>query len=365
MVPNRTVTVFGAYGHTGRFVVSELRKRGWVPVLSGRDADTLAGLGAKHPGLDVRTASVDDPATLDRALAGAAAVINCAGPFATTVAPLLDAALRAGIPYLDVAAEIEANLDTFANYADRARDAGATVIPAMAFYGGLGDLLATAAMGDWPDADEISIAYGLSSWQPTPGTRAASQVSRQRRGGRRVVFSSGALEYRTDTAPASEWTFPRPLGQQPVATEFTMADTVTISRHIKTPEIRSFMTLVAVRDVSDPSVSPPSATDESGRSAQTFVVEVVARRGNVERRASASGRDIYAVTAPLVVEATERVLGGRVTTAGVLTAGQAFDARDFLRALSPEHLSVEFSHPESLPGSTPAVSHPRHQHARS
>ena len=29
-------------------------------------------------------ASIDDPASLDRALTGAAAVINCAGPFAST-----------------------------------------------------------------------------------------------------------------------------------------------------------------------------------------------------------------------------------------------------------------------------------------
>src|SRR5688500_2252046 len=165
MRSNRTITVFGATGHTGRFVVSELRRRGWVPMLSGRDADKLHALGATHAGLNVRPASVDDPTALDHALAGAAAVINCAGPFAATAAPVIDAALRARIPYLDVAAEIEANLDTFANYADRAHDAGVTVVPAMAFYGGLGDLLATSAMGDWPEADEITIAYGLSSWQ--------------------------------------------------------------------------------------------------------------------------------------------------------------------------------------------------------
>jgi short subunit dehydrogenase-like uncharacterized protein len=38
------VTVFGAYGRTGRFVVSELRKRRWKPVLSGRDVAKLNAL---------------------------------------------------------------------------------------------------------------------------------------------------------------------------------------------------------------------------------------------------------------------------------------------------------------------------------
>ena len=42
-------------------------------------------------------------------------------------------------------------------------------MPAMAFFGGLGDLLATAAMGDWTEADEVHVAYGLSSWHPTRG----------------------------------------------------------------------------------------------------------------------------------------------------------------------------------------------------
>ena len=41
------------------------------------------------------------------------------------------------------------------------------------------------------------------------------------------------------------------------------------------------------------------------------------------------------------MEALARVMRGEVKTAGVFTAGQAFDARDFLVALCPEHLSLE------------------------
>ena len=338
MPSNPTVVVYGAYGHTGRFVVAELRRRGLRPILSGRDTGKLSSLGMQYPGLALRPAAVDEPVALDRALAGAVAVINCAGPFASTSAPVIEAALRARIPYLDVAAEIEANLDTFERFTDRAREAGVVVLPAMAFYGGLGDLLATAAMGDWPTADEISIAYGLDSWLPTAGTLAAGQVSRQRREGRRLVFGNGKLNHVTGPAPSAEWTFPAPMGVQPVVAEFTMVDTVTIARHLKTPEIRSYMTLAAVKDLTAREAVAPTASDASGRSAQTFIVEVVARLGSQERRTTASGRDIYAFTAPLVVEALTRVLGGEVKTPGVLTAGQAFDARDFLASLQPEHL---------------------------
>ncbi len=71
-----------------------------------------------------------------------------------------------------------------------------------------------------------------------------------------------------------------------------------------------------------------------------FLVDVVVRSGGSERRAVASGQDIYAVTGPLVVEAVDRILTGRTKVVGVASAGEMFDAPDFLRALS-SHIHVE------------------------
>ncbi|GAA2065246.1 saccharopine dehydrogenase NADP-binding domain-containing protein [Streptomyces albiaxialis] len=349
MGTGQAVVVYGAYGHTGRFVVAHLRERGFVPLLSGRDAAALGALADSFPGADVRPASVGDPASLDRALSGAAAVINCAGPFAATAAPVIEAALRAGIPYVDVAAEIEANADTFAHFAERAREAGVAVVPAMAFFGGLGDLLITAAMDEWTDADEAHIAYGLSSWHPTAGTRAAGAVSRERRGGRRVRYAGGRLEYRTDELPRLKWDFPEPLGTRAVVGEFSMADIVTVPSHLSVPEVHSYMTAEAAGDVVAPDTPAPAApavdaadaadaADGRGRSDQTFLVEAVVRRGGDERRAVARGQDIYAVTAPLAVEAVSRLLTGDARSPGVASAAAAFDAPDFLHALAP-HVS--------------------------
>ncbi|MBP2327645.1 short subunit dehydrogenase-like uncharacterized protein [Kibdelosporangium banguiense] len=337
MGSGRNVAVFGAYGHTGRFVVAELRERGYAPLLLGRDQaklETMAELG------EVRQASVGDPASLDRALDGADIVINCAGPFASTAAPLIEAALRAGIPYVDVAAELEANHDTFTHFAERARDAGTVVVPAMAFYGGLGDLLVTTVMGDWTAADEVHVAYGLSSWHPTAGTVASGVVSGERRGGRRVRFTGGQLEYHTDALPTLEWSFPAPLGKQSVIDEFTMADVITVPSHLDVPEVRTYMAAKAAADLFAPDAAAPTAVDESGRSAQTFVVDVVVRSGGTERRVVATGQDIYAITAPLAVEAVDRILTGRTKATGVVSAGAVFDAPDFLRALSA-HLTLE------------------------
>ena len=303
---NKRIAVLGAGGHTGGFVLAELRRRGLTPIPCGRTTD------------------------LDAAFRDAHAVINCAGPFAATAAPAIEAAIRAGIPYLDVTAEIEVVADTFAGYAG----AGIPIVPAVAFYGGLGDLLATAAIGDWPAVEHLTIAYALSSWHPTPGTTATGRVSAERRQGRRIAYTGRRLRHRAGDPPRTEWTFPAPVGTRPVVGEFTTADSATIPTHLDTPEIATFMTANAVDDLHAADPSGPVAVDEHGRSAQTFLVEVVARSGGVERRAVASGRDIYAVTAPLVVEAAVRILAGEGDKTGVASAGARFDAKDFLGSVS-------------------------------
>jgi hypothetical protein len=64
----------------------------------------------------------------------------------------------------------------------------------------------------------------------------------------------------------------------------------------------------------------------------------VVRAGDVESRATACGQDIYAITAPLAVEAVQRILAGGTRTTGVASAGAMFDAADFLQALTPDLL---------------------------
>ena len=339
MTSDPVVAVFGAYGHTGRFVVAEVLRRGWTPVLAGRDGEKVAALAARYPGLQARVASIGDPASLDRALAGAAAVINCAGPFASTASAVIDAALRARIHYLDVAAEVEVASSTIERYGRAAAAAGITLVPAAAFYGGLADLLATSALGDWCAADEICIAYALDSWHPTHGTVATGEVSDARRDGGRLVYRGGRLELRRDAAPTGQWTFPEPFGTQKVQAQFITADSVTIPQHVKVPEITSLMTLAPLEDLGGPRLTAPTGR----RSDQVFLVEVTVRAGDEQRRAVARGRDIYAVTAPIVVEAARRILQGPGAAAGVVTVGAMGDAAGLLRSLGSEHFSVELA----------------------
>jgi Saccharopine dehydrogenase NADP binding domain len=339
LTSNKRATVFGAYGHTGRFVVAELRRRGWTPVLSGRNQGELTTAAQGQQGAEVRVASVDDPVSLDIALSGSSVVINCAGPFVDTAVPLVEAAIRSRVHYLDVAAEQSAVLSVFDRFRGDQRITGTVILPAMAFFGGLGDLLATTATGEWDSADEICIAVALDGWKPTRGTR----LTGQRNLGRRFFFSNGQLK-RVDPPAGRKWVFPAPFGEQDVAA-LALAETIIVSRHIRTPEIRGFMNLAPLAELRDPETPPPLAADESGRSSQVFLMDVIARRGRDERRVFARGRDICAVTAPIVVEAAERVVAGAIRTSGVVAAGEVFDARDFLGSLDPAHVAVNAYEP--------------------
>ena len=333
--PSPRIAVYGAYGHTGRFVLAELRRRGFVPVACGRDTARLHELAAET-GVEVRVAASDDAAALDAAFAGTAAVLHCAGPFLDTAAPVLDAALRARIHYLDVAAEQRAVTDTLARDGE-AKAAGVTVLPAMAFYGGLADLLASAALDGATEADAVDIAVALDCWHPTRGTRLTGDRNHYPR----TYIEHGRACTVPDPAPVRETDFPAPFGTQETVL-LPLSETVVLSHHVACRNLHSWMNLAPLRDLRDPATPTPTAADDSGRSAQRFVVDVRVRRGDRVDRAVASGRDIYAVTAPLLVEALQRILDGRVHGNGSLTAGQAFDARDFLDALADAAFTVTF-----------------------
>jgi hypothetical protein len=333
------VVVYGATGHTGRFVCAELLRRGLPLVLSGRSAHALHELAATLGVAEVRPAAADDPLALAAAFAGAGVVINCAGPFMDTAAAICRAALDAGAHYLDLSAEQAAAADAFESFGPVARQRGLAVLPAAAFYGGLSDLLATAALGGWAAADRIEIATALDSWHPTEGTR----VTGQRNTVARLNIAGGVLAPLPQPAPQRRWRFAAPFGEQPMV-ELPFSETITIARHLRTSELHTYLTSTSLADLRNPDTPPPVVDAQAGHSPQRFRMEVMVHREGQQRQAAAAGHDIYAVSAPIVVEAAARLLGDRGRHAGgAFALGERFDATDFLSALAPHHLQLELS----------------------
>lgn len=307
------VLVYGASGHTGRFVVDELVARGVPVVAAGRDAGRLAAAVGRHAEVERRVFDLDAPN-----LRGAAVVVNTAGPFLDTALPLGTAAVAAGAHYLDVAAEQGAVQQVHDRLHAPAVEAGVAVVPASAFYGGLADLLVTAALDGARVAEEVAVAVWLDRWWPTAGTRRTGE----RNTVPRLVVSGGGPAPLEGASAVPEWDFPG-AGRQPV-TPMPFSEVVTLTRHLEVGELRSYLASGALADLRD-DATPPPPEDASGRSPQRFEMEVEVLVDGERRRRSVAGCDIYASSAPLVVAGARRLVAGDVDRSGALAPSELFD----------------------------------------
>src|SRR5438874_5933630 len=103
------VLLLGAAGNSGRLIAAELASRGLSVRLAGRRRgpleDLARALAADGATADVRTVDVSDAASLAEAIADVGVVLSTIGPFARQAAPVIDACLAAGVPYVDIANE--------------------------------------------------------------------------------------------------------------------------------------------------------------------------------------------------------------------------------------------------------------------
>ena len=328
------IVIYGAYGHTGKFLVAQLYEQGYKPILSGRDAGKLNALRQDYPDLITKVADINHPGILDEAFNDAKIIVNCAGPFLDTAEPIIQSAIRLGKHYLDISAEQKAVLDVFDQFSEQAKLAQLIIIPAAAFYGGLGDLLSTTLTQGWNKVDEIIIYIGLDSWHPTKGTRLTGKRNHYQR----LIFADNRLqpiqEHKTQN-----WNFPPPILTKEVVT-VPLSEIITISRHIDVNTISTYLSQNSLADIRSDETPEPKPADEKNRSSQHFCMEVVATNGNKKRTITAQGIDIYAVTAPLIVEAVKRILTGKIKKQGVTTLGEAFDTTDFLNALNIDDILI-------------------------
>ena len=333
-----TVAVFGATGYTGRFVVTELLRRGLTPVAVARNPLALRDTDFGATDVIRRHATVDDPASLDDALTGAGVVINCAGPFIDTAHPVASAALRNTCHYLDVCAEQRTTAGTLRIFHKAARLADVAVVPSMAFYGGLADLMATAALAAADTAESIDVMIGLDSWHPTRGTRVT--IDRKALGN--LAITDGQPQPVPSPPARRTWDFGAPLHVHDVI-ELPFTEMTLIPRHIHVQELHNYVSEIAVREVLDPTTTPPTTDSSSGLSPQHFTIEVIVRGDQIQRRASMRGRDIYAISAPLLGEAAQQLLDGDFSDPGAHAPAEIFDAAAILAALAPSHAAFVIS----------------------
>ena len=97
--------IVGATGATGRRVARLAVEQGADLVLAGRSLGRLEALAADIGGGEPRLVDLDRPETLETALADAAVVASCAGPFTEIGHSVAEAAVRHGVHYVDTTGE--------------------------------------------------------------------------------------------------------------------------------------------------------------------------------------------------------------------------------------------------------------------
>ncbi|HEV2999839.1 MAG TPA: saccharopine dehydrogenase NADP-binding domain-containing protein [Solirubrobacteraceae bacterium] len=353
------VAVYGATGYTGRLVAAELRDRGVDAVLCGRSGGKLRRL-AGELGVDwpVRAAAIDDPPALRKALAGADAVISCAGPFTFYGAPVIEAALDVGAHYVDTTGEQPYIRRVYEHLDAPARRAGCAVIPAVGFDYLPGDLTAALAARGYGALDELAIAYAVQGFGMSRGTlRSGLEMLSSDD----VDYAEGAWRPGPRMTPRETFAFPEPIGEQPVV-RYPGGEIVTVPRHVSTrsihyrwtastfaphpalapampvamPVLRALLS-TPLRDLAEAQIDrlPEGPSEEARRAARWTIVAEARRGGDAVGRAVTSGPDMYGLTAVIAVHAAQLLAAEGFDRAGALAPAQAFDAEDFLRFLEP------------------------------
>jgi short subunit dehydrogenase-like uncharacterized protein len=324
----RSVALLGASGYTGRLVAAELARRGIDHRLGGRDAERLAQVpspGVRH------VVDITDPDSLDRFVDGVDVLITCVGPFAKHGMPVVEAAVRTGTPYVDSTGEYAFMADVFARY----RDAATPVVPACGFDYIPGDLAAAIAVDELGgSADEVDVIYRLRGIKPSRGT-ARTAVG--------ALGSATVTPHRIVIAGPDG-----PLS----AVEVPWGEHVTVPLHVTGARVRSGIVapevltraaalaapVVAITSPLTRGAAPLLARlvdrmkegpDDDARGDAEALVVAVARRAGRSARVAVRCRDIYGLTARLLVAASQQIGG-----TGAQATAEALPPRAFLDDVS-------------------------------
>ena len=217
-------------------------------ILAGRDAlkldaATAAARAAGGEVVGVRAASIDDPQALIDALDGAAVVINAAGPFVRTGAPVLRAAIAAG--HALRRHHRRAAVDP--RHVRRLRRGPASApasppSPGMGFDYVPGDLLCNLVGRTTEPLRQLIVAYDVHGFDPTRGTMRSSLEMLK---GGDVVYEDGRWVPAPAGVTRASVVFPEPAGRQTVS-RYPSGEQITVPRHVRTRRVVSLLSTRAV-----------------------------------------------------------------------------------------------------------------------
>lgn len=299
----KTLLIYGAAGYIGRMAAAQAQALGLRPILAGRDEAALAAL-ASGLGLPHCVFALNDSPAIQQGLSDVALVLNCAGPFMHTAEPLMRAAIRAGVHYLDVAAELDSYRLTEALHAE-AVHAGVMLLPGSGGSVAMLGCLAQHALKRLPKPHKISIALHVSGSMSRGSAISASQNLTTEC----LARVDGALRPQ-DPGNIQPFDFGKgPVDCFPV----TLPDLLTLWRATQVPNIETFVHVSGDAFPSgDLSALPDGPTAEERDANRYQASVVVTDEDGTTARALLDTVNGYTFTPLAATEAARRVLAGEV-----------------------------------------------------
>lgn len=331
-----TIAVYGATGHTGGYLLAELRRRGLTPILVGRNAERIraAADAAAMPGADIRVADLPDRAALVRAFTGADVVISSLPAYVQHGSAVLDAAIDAGAHYTDMSGEQLFLKRVLDEYGTRAAAAGVTVVSGVTDNNLPGDLLAHLITRRVPGPAEVVLSHlSKSGGNGSKGSAKTVFASLDWFRGGGWHYADGEL--RTGAAARHQkMTFPGDIEPTTVA-KFPQPPVLTIPRHSDVSYVEGVLATSILDTLSGFTAELIDALPDAPGADLRYDLVVDAFGADGRRvRGVLSGVDSYRDSALMAVETAVRLAEG-ATAPGALAPAEAFDPADFLDALAP------------------------------
>ncbi|MBX9913237.1 MAG: saccharopine dehydrogenase NADP-binding domain-containing protein, partial [Pseudomonadaceae bacterium] len=221
--------IYGANGYTARLIAQQAKSLGLQPILAGRSAD-IQEL-ATQLGLPARQFDLSNQAASSKALADVQLVLNCAGPFSATAAPMLQACLAAGAHYLDITGEY-AVFEHAHSLHEQAKAAGVVLCPGVGFDVVPSDCVAVALKAAMPDAIELTLGFDSASGL-SPGTSKTmlenlASGGKVRENGELLSVPNGYKKRLVDFGYGPKWAMTIPWGDVVTAYYSTAIPSISV-----------------------------------------------------------------------------------------------------------------------------------------
>lgn len=350
------IVLFGATGYTGRLTSHALARRGADFAISGRDRSKLDALAAETGGPEVRVAQVGDVDALVDALDGAKVLITCVGPFVELGDTAVEAALRAGVHYVDSTGE-GVFIDRLIARDAEAKRRGIAMAPAMGFDEVPADTVATLATEGMKDASLV-LTYAF----PSTGSRGTLRSGLGIAGAPAAWLRDG---HRRDVPAGAEtrWSpMPPPLGPKP-AVSFPLSEALLAPLHLDVTDLETYITVDPLRQVLLKVGMPalrlgmatgvgkkaiesvldrlPEGPNDSQRAKGRWTILAEARSGPAWRNVTITGTDVYGLTAEFLSAGAMHIAAEGYDRTGVVSPVQAVGIETWQKEFVDHDVVVE------------------------